>query len=73
MVGYHPPAPGHKKFIFMDHQKKEAPNSVVQKIAETNPNIALTRALLSPGGGAVVSHASKSYTASTMNGVNSQL
>ena len=46
------PAPNHSKnLIFMDHQKKEPPNSTVPKVAETTPPVALTRTLLSQGGG----------------------
>ena len=42
-----------KKSIFMDHQKMEAPNSAIPKVAETTPTVALTRAILSQraGGG----------------------
>ena len=46
------PTSNHQKNVtFMDHQKMEPPNSTVPKVAETTPTVALTRALLSQGGG----------------------
>ena len=39
-----------KNVIFMDHQKM-APNFTVPRVAEATPTVALTRALLSQGGG----------------------
>ena len=46
------PAPNHRSnLISMDQQKKELPNSLVLKVAETTPTVALTRAFLSPSGG----------------------
>ena len=45
------PAPNrNKNLIFMDHQKKEPPNSMVPKVAETTPTVALKGVLLSQGG-----------------------
>ena len=44
------PSPNHRKnFIFMGQQKKEPPNSMVPKGAETTPTVAPTRALLLQG------------------------
>ena len=46
------PASNHRKnWIFMDHQKKEPPNSTVPKFAEPTPAVALTRAVLAHAGG----------------------
>ena len=48
------PSPGsnhQEKSIFMDHQEKEPPNSIVSKFADTTRAVALLRALRSQKGG----------------------
>ena len=54
---YHPqhpyntiPSPqSQKHLVFVDNHKKEPPNSMLQKVAETTPAVALTRVLLVQG------------------------
>ena len=46
------PAPNHKKNLsFIDHKKKEPPNSIDPKVMETLSTVVLTWALFSRAGG----------------------
>ena len=46
---YYPQPKLEENLIFMDHQKKELPNSMMQKVVDATPTVALTRVLLSQG------------------------